>query len=134
MGAEESLRRAEKRYSEAHVNLSKAEEALYDNQDPSLVADLITAVRDAQTAVNTKEINLAKAQELVDLLNEDYNNIWKKRDEALAAILAAEVADAKARLAELETAFQGAEETKKAYDTEETRLMEAKTLADAGDD
>jgi hypothetical protein len=99
-----------------------------------LVADLITAVRDAQTAVNTKEINLAKAQELVDLLNEDYNNIWKKRDEALAAILAAEVADAKARLAELETAFQGAEETKKAYDTEETRLMEAKTLADAGDD
>jgi hypothetical protein len=31
MGAEESLRRAEKRYSEAHVNLSKAEEALYDN-------------------------------------------------------------------------------------------------------
>lgn len=48
--------------------------------------------------------------------------------------MAAEVADAKARLAELETAFQGAEETKKAYDTEETRLMEAKTLADAGND
>lgn len=128
------MREAEKKFSNAHVLLSKAEEALYDNQDPSEVSDLIQAVRDAQDNVNTRQNNLTRAEELTNLLQEDYDGIWEARDKALADILAAEVADAKKRLGELKGVFDDADTAKKEYDTEETRLRGLKTEADAGDD
>lgn len=77
---------------------------------------------------------MTRAEELTNLLQEDYDGIWEARDKALADILAAEVADAKKRLGELKGVFDDADTAKKEYDTEETRLRGLKTEADAGDD
>jgi hypothetical protein len=80
------------------------------------------AIRDAQTAVDAKEMALNKQNDLVNFFQEDYDNIWKARDAALAEILAAEVADAKERLRGLEEKFVEDKKLWDAYLEEEERL------------
>jgi len=68
VGVEQKVRNAEKQFNEAHVELSQAEEALFNNQDPQSVHELIQAIRDAQNKVDTKENAMIRAQEHFHLL------------------------------------------------------------------
>jgi len=113
--------------------LSKAEEALYDNNDEEVVVDLMNDLRDATGKVEQRFLALERLREFEHLLNEELNRLQGRRDEEDKQTLDAEIERTATRLGELEDTFKNADETKKAFDKKEQELRDKKAEVD-GDD
>lgn len=110
--------------------MSKAEEALYDNNDEEVVVDLMNDLRDATGKVEQRFLALERLREFEHLLNEELNRLQSRRDEEDKQTLDAEIERTATRLGELDDTFKNADETKKAFDKKEQELRDRKAELD----
>lgn len=91
------------------------------------------AVRDAYENTLEKEIQLERVREEFHLLDAEFQRANDKRDETLRQKLEEEVGKAQEELDALKETFRGFEEQKTTWETEDTRLREARAALDDDD-
>jgi len=95
---------------------------LSQNQDPSLVPDLIQAVREAAENIIDKELKLIRVVEYEHLLYQEWDAQHQLNEERIKKEIEAEVEKAQEELVELKGFFETAEEAKNEWEKEDERL------------